>query len=129
PTLTHYQSDGSIDGPRIAAQLQHLYPAVKGVLIPGSTGDGWDLSDQETRQLIEIALENAARQKLHLLIGALKPEASAALSTIHETLAWIKARMGESEAESALRKARVCGFAICAPRGAQLSQEEMGRAL
>src|SRR5436853_7894945 len=75
PPVTHYDRDGAIDGARIAAHLRHLSPYVKGFLIPGSTGDGWELSEAEFRQLLEIALDQTQRLTLHLLIGVLKREA------------------------------------------------------
>ena len=56
PSLTHYNHDGRIDGARIEAHLRYLAPDVKGFLIPGSTGDGWLLSDAEFRELLEVAL-------------------------------------------------------------------------
>src|SRR2546430_13057132 len=40
---------------------------------------GWELTDNETRRLLEIVLEQMAKLNLHLLIGALKTEAEAAL--------------------------------------------------
>ena len=51
PLITHYDRHGAIDQPRVAVHLRHLSPYVKGFLIPGSTGDGWELSDAETRRL------------------------------------------------------------------------------
>jgi dihydrodipicolinate synthase/N-acetylneuraminate lyase len=129
PSLTHYDEDGAIDGPRIAAHLRHLSPHVKGLLIPGSTGDGWELSERETSQLLDIALDQARELELHLLIGALKTDAGHALKTIHDTVERLKSRAKESDAERALAKARVCGFTVCPPRGKELSQEEIGRAL
>src|SRR6266700_3658311 len=75
PALTHYDRDGRIDASRIGAHLRHMSPHVRGFLIPGSTGDGWELTDVEEGQLLEIALEQAQKLNLHLLIGALKPDA------------------------------------------------------
>src|SRR5215831_10739407 len=72
PALTHYDQDGKIDRPRIEALLRHMSAHVHGFLIPGSTGDGWELSDAEVRELLEIAVEQAHELRLHLLIGALK---------------------------------------------------------
>src|SRR3954469_19765616 len=95
PALTHYDRDGKIDAKRIAAHLRHLSANVRGFLIPGSTGDGWELSDEEVRQLLEIAFKQAQQLKLHLLIGALKPDAEAALRMISETIDWIKTGTGE----------------------------------
>jgi hypothetical protein len=78
--------------------------------------------------LLEIALEQAQELKLHLLIGALKPDAEAALKMIWDTIDWIESRTGEGDFAKSLAKARVSGFAICAPRGKDVSQEEMERA-
>src|SRR2546423_245670 len=69
PSLTHYDSAGKIDGKRIAAHLAHLSPYVKGFLIPGSTSDGWELSESEFWDLLDIALAQSERLKLHLLVG------------------------------------------------------------
>ncbi len=129
PPLTHYDRHGAIDGLRIAAHLRHLSAHVKGLLIPGSTGDGWELSEQEIRQLLDIALEQVRRLNLHLLIGALSPDADEALKTIHKAVERLKARARETDPARALAGARVCGFTVCAPRGRQLSQTEIGRAL
>ena len=129
PSLTHYDEGGAIDGPRIAAHLRHLSPYVKGLLIPGSTGDGWELTERETNRLLDIALDQARELELHLLIGALKTDAQQALNAIHDAVERLKSRAQERDAERALAKMRVCGFTVCPPRGKELSQEEIARAL
>jgi len=129
PLLTHYDSQGAIDRSRIAAHLRHLSPHVNAFLIAGSTGDGWEMNDFEFRQLLDIVLIEALKLDLHLLIGALKTDARDALSTIRETEAWLKSRTNESDSVRALPKARVCGFTVCAPRGKELSQEQIEHAL
>src|SRR5436190_18360218 len=120
PPLTHYDVDGNIDEQRIAAHLAYLAPHVKTFLIPGSTGDAWELSEQETSQLLDIALEQAQKLDVQILIGALKPDASEALDIIQKTVERLKARTREPDARRALREARVCGFAVCGPRGKEL---------
>jgi dihydrodipicolinate synthase/N-acetylneuraminate lyase len=127
PPLTHYDSNGKIDGKRIAAHLTHLSPHVKGLLIPGSTGDGWDLSDAETEELLELALDLAQKLQLNLLIGALKKTSGEVLTTINKVVQRIEARTRERDANRALAKARVSGFAVCAPQGKEISQQEMAR--
>jgi len=129
PSLTHYDPNGAIDGARIAAHLRFLSPHVKGFLIPGSTGDGWELSEAEVSQLLDIALDQAQKLQFHLLIGILKADANAALNLLRDTMERIQARTKERDAISALIKARVCGFAVCPPRGKESSQAEIGRAL
>jgi len=129
PALTHYTAEGAIDESRIVAHLHHLAPHVKGFLIPGSTGDGWELKDGEFRKLLDIALSQTQKLELHLLVGVLKADARAALEQMLEVLDYIKSRTGESDPDRALLKARVRGFTICAPRGKQVSQVEMERGL
>ncbi len=129
PSLTHYHPNGAIDGARMAAHLRFLSPRVKGFLIPGSTGDGWELSEAEISQLLDIALDQAQKLQFHLLIGILKADASAALNLLSNTMERIQARTNERDAISTLIKARVCGFAVCPPRGKERSQAEIGRAL
>ncbi|HKS36737.1 MAG TPA: dihydrodipicolinate synthase family protein [Verrucomicrobiae bacterium] len=129
PSITHYDRDGGIDAPRMAAHLKHLSPSVKGFLIPGSTGDGWEMDAREIRRLLEVALEQAVKVKLHLLIGVLKTDAEEAKQTILDTVAWLGVRTGLDDPEASLAKARVCGFTVCPPRGADLSQAKIGEGL
>src|SRR4030095_7507490 len=129
PLLTHYDDRGGIDRSRIAAHLRHLSPHVNAFLIAGSTGDGWEMDDRETRQLFDIALNEAQKLNLYLLLGAVKTEARAALNSIRETEGWIESRTAERDALRALAKARVCGFTHCGPRGQGTAEEETRRAL
>ena len=129
PSLTHYNSNGAIDGHRIAAHLARLAPNVKGFLIPGSTSDGWELTDAEFWTLLDIALEQAQRLGVHLLIGVLKADTSQARETIGKVVEHLQRRTAEPDAAEALSKARVRGFTVCAPGGRQVSQAEMDRGL
>ncbi len=129
PPLTHYDEHGAIDATRMAAHLRHLSPYTKGLLVPGSTGDGWELSNRERRQVLAIALEQAGKFKEHLLIGVLNASASEALSVIRKDIAWIKARFGRRGIDQALAAARVRGFTICPPRGRDLAQADIRRSL
>src|SRR5690242_4322068 len=126
PALTHYDREGRIDAHRIAAHVRHLSPNVKGLLIPGSTGDGWELDDTETRQLLRVVIQLAGELQFHLLIGALKPDADSALKMFWDTIDWIESRM-EDKGLNALAKARVSGFVICPLRGKDVSQSDMER--
>jgi dihydrodipicolinate synthase/N-acetylneuraminate lyase len=129
PSITHYDRNGNIDAPRMAAHLKHLSPHVRGFLIPGSTGDGWEMAVREVRQLLEVALDQTAALNLHLLIGVLKTDAEEAKQTILDTVAWLGSRTGIGDREACLAKARVCGFTVCPPRGADLSQVMIGEGL
>jgi dihydrodipicolinate synthase/N-acetylneuraminate lyase len=125
---------------------------VKGLLVPGSTGDGWQMTPGQIREVLTVALEEAQRLGLHALIGALKADAQDALATIRDTSAWLASRTppepttddrlqvraprtthDAQEASSATRYPSpvppVCGFTVCAPRGSKLSQAEINRGL
>jgi len=128
PLITHYRDDGSIDRERMAAHLRQLAPHVKGFLILGSTGDGWELSESEVRQVLEIALEEAGRLHLHLLIGVLKTSPEEMARMLGDTLRWIESKTGLSTFD-ALEASRVRGFTICPPRGKDLSQRRISDAL
>ncbi len=130
PSLTHFDRHGAVDGPRIAAHLQYLARHVRGFLIPGSTGDGWELTEAQTDQLLlEAAFAQAQKLDLHLLIGVLKRDARDALTALSKMVEKIKSRANASETATALAKMRVSGFAVCAPSGKALGQEEIGQAL
>jgi dihydrodipicolinate synthase/N-acetylneuraminate lyase len=113
----------------MAAHLRHLSSHIGGLLIPGSTGDAWELSKAERRQLLQIAISQAQQLELQVLIGTLHPDPSETLNLIREDLEWLESRFGEPDILALLAKARVCAFTICPPRGEGLTQGEMGRAL
>jgi dihydrodipicolinate synthase/N-acetylneuraminate lyase len=111
------------------AHLMHLRPHVSAFLLPGSTGDGWQLSPDETHEVVDFALEQAEELGLTLLLGALTRKAEDAKSFIADTVAQVWERTGAADAETALRQARVAGFTVCPPTGAGLSPESIEAAL
>ncbi len=125
PPLTHYRRSGEMDGARIAAHLRFISPWVKGLLVPGSTGDGWELSEPEAEQLLKLVLELAPKLGVRLLIGALHPDSSEAARLISARAAMVHSRASASSAIEALVLSNVCGFAVCPPRGAEVTQEAM----
>lgn len=131
PLLTHYRPDGRIDADRMSAHLNFVAPWVKGFLIPGSTGDGWELNDGETREVVEFALRKARERDVRLLLGALKTDTEGMQRTISDMLQGIK-KMNPTDqpaTTAALRNARVCGLTVCPPRGKSLSQDQIAAAL
>jgi len=129
PPLTHYADDGTLDRERIAAHLATLAPHVKGMLVPGSTGEGWEMSDEEQRQLLDLVLDLARELGFQVLVGALRPDAGDARRLIADTLAWLDDRADATESVDLLVASHVCGFAFCAPGGADRTQEEIADAL
>jgi len=115
PPLAHYDRDGRIDHIRGAAHLAFIARWSRGWLVPGSTGDGWELTPAETQEVVDLALAEGARLGATVLVGALHPDASEAARVVRET----SARLGDAP----------CGFAVCPPKGSDLTQQAIGRAL
>jgi hypothetical protein len=74
PTLTHFSQEGRFDTDRIRAHLQVLAPYMKGLLVPGSTGEGWEMSDADSRNLLSIILDIAQALNIPVLVGVLKTD-------------------------------------------------------
>jgi dihydrodipicolinate synthase/N-acetylneuraminate lyase len=55
---------GEIDFDRMEAHLNHISTWVNGYLIPGSTGDGWELNDSETSRIVDFALNQARKPNM-----------------------------------------------------------------
>ncbi|MFC1534802.1 dihydrodipicolinate synthase family protein [Thermodesulfobacteriota bacterium] len=125
PPLTHYTPEGKIDRDRMAAHWGFMAPHVDGFLVPGSTSDGWEMDDAETRELIDLSLELAAKLKVRLLVGVLKTTARVAILSVRENFTTLKARTGNDDPLEAMRASRVCGFTVCSPKGRDQTQEKI----
>ena len=125
PPLTHYDAAGDLDRKRIAKHFKSIAPYVKGLLVPGSTGDGWEMDDAEQRRVLDLVLEMAAELHLHVLVGALRADAEAERQAIVDNLDWLKQRSGTNHESEAMTAAGACGFAVCPPTGRDLPQEEI----
>ena len=109
PPLTHYRHDTSLDTDRIKAHIRALAPFVGGLLVPGSTGDGWELSRAQKFELLDTVLPLAATLKLPVLVGALERTTDGMMDFIDA--------LGQR-----VRKDPVVGIVACAPSGAGLSE-------
>jgi len=125
PPLTHYRADGTLDRLRMTKHLQYMAPYVRGLLVPGSTGDGWEMDDDEQRDVLDLVLEIAAESRIHVLVGALRTDAEAERRAIVHTVERLKQRAGTDNASEAMAVAGVCGFTVCPPAGSDLSQQEI----
>ena len=112
PLLTHFKSARQYDAERIRGHLQFLSPHVKGILIAGSTGEGWQMSDIEIHALLDTLLNSAQDTGMQILIGMLK-------RNVDDTIAGINA------AASFLQHPAVVGFTVCPPTGQDLSQQQI----
>lgn len=125
PPLTHYQAGGAPDRERIAAHLRSIAPYVKGLLVPGSTGDGWEMDDHQQRGLLDVVLEFSRELNLKVLIGALRTDAEQERRVIVDALARLREDTALEDDCEAMAAAGVCGFTVCPPTGDGLPQEEI----
>jgi dihydrodipicolinate synthase/N-acetylneuraminate lyase len=109
PTLTHFQSAAEPDAARIHAHLRQLAPFVKGLLVPGSTGEGWEMTDADIRKLLGIVLDAAQDSRMQVLVGVLKTNTEAVLECLDSM-------------QDFLEHPAVAGVVVCPPKGKELSQ-------
>ena len=126
PPLTHYKDDRTIDFDRMASHLAYISPWVKGFLIPGTTGDGWELTEEETLQVTEFAVTYTRDKDIHLLIGLLRPDAKGVKKTLS---AMMKQNIFHPQEKKGMSQIispqQISGFAVCPPRGKNLSPAEI----
>lgn len=109
PILTHFKAAREPDPDRIAEHLAQLSPFVKGILVPGSTGEGWEMDDSDVRRLLEIVLPAAKAVGVNVLLGILKTDVKQVLAALDGL-------------DDCIRHPAVVGVTVCPPRGAELSQ-------
>lgn len=113
PVLAHYNNDGTLDTARMLAHQSWLVRnGVSGFLVPGSTGDGWDMSMEEKLEFLRVCREIAAEIRTqtvgldrapYLLAGALEADEAQTIQCMD--------RM-KSQASN-----DILGFCVCPPRG------------
>jgi dihydrodipicolinate synthase/N-acetylneuraminate lyase len=123
PPLAHYTESLDLDKKHIRSHLVFMAPYVKTHLIPGSTGDGWELSQKEINNLIEFIITENHDLGIRLLIGVLRSDTEKACEDIEKTVRFLMDITGSGDAEKALYSSGVCGFTVCAPKGKNISQQ------
>ena len=112
PLITHFQSSREADGERTLAHFRSIAPHVKGILVPGSTGEGWQMSDDDIFRQLSLILPIADRFQTRVLIGVLKTNIDEMLTTIKSMQSYLEHRA-------------VVGITICPPKGKGLSQQSI----
>lgn len=125
PILSHFRADGSIDAERTRSHLKHISPHVKGVLVAGSTGEGWDMSDAQVRELLSAVLPLAHELGIEVLVGVLREHLNEMLTVIEETVSWLCQEYAEEWGMAALMDSSVAGFTVCPPSGKDLSAQRI----
>ncbi|MCJ7550905.1 MAG: dihydrodipicolinate synthase family protein [Anaerolineae bacterium] len=125
PPITHYSPGGNIAGERMAAHWRTMARYVGGFLVPGSTGDGWDMQEGEIAHVLAIATDLAVQLNTRVLVGVLRTDVEAMLDVIEATVTKLQAIAGESDVLAAMERCHVAGFTVCPPKGAALTQAEI----
>jgi dihydrodipicolinate synthase/N-acetylneuraminate lyase len=129
PPLTFFEANGQLDRARTAAHLRRIAPHTRGWLVPGSTGEGWQMQDEEISHLLDLALDVARQVKATVLIGVLRKDEDAMMTCLDQMLERLCQRAGTTDAMAALRGNRVCGFTVCPPAGRHQTQSDLKQAL
>jgi len=113
PLISHYTGSGEFDPSRTRAHMVQMSPWVNSFLVPGSTGDGWEMRPDERLGLVDIVRDIVDDIGGALLIGVLETEQGAAARELQT----LKNRYPADGSGS------VCGAVVTAPKGSSLSQE------
>jgi dihydrodipicolinate synthase/N-acetylneuraminate lyase len=123
PPLAHYTASLDLDKKHTRSHLVFMAPYVKTHLVPGSTGDGWELSQREIDNLIEFMITETRDLDIRLLIGVLRSDMEKTREDIKKAVRFLVDITGSRDAENALYSSGVCGFTVCAPKGKGIPQE------
>jgi dihydrodipicolinate synthase/N-acetylneuraminate lyase len=123
PPITHYAADGTIDIARTASHWRTIVAHVGGFLVPGSTGDGWEMSESEIAGTLTVATDLAVDLGTRVLIGVLRTDVPSMLAVLESILADLKRAAGTGDTLEAMQRRNVAAFTICPPKGADLSQQ------
>lgn len=119
PPLTYYRADGTLDFDRMEQMLARVHPHCRGVLVPGSTGDGWILPEAEQEAIVRRFLKGFSFGRFRMFLGALKPTAADTKAAVARWCEILREVSGEAEDAGAMAALGVDGFVICAPNGVQ----------
>ena len=100
PLLSRYHVDGTLDTDAMRQHAATLRPVVDGLLMPGSTGDGWQLTDNETTDVTRLGVALARDFGFELLCGAFAATSEGILERVQR-----------------VRDAGATQIAVCAPHG------------
>jgi len=130
PSLFFYDGRGGFDRDRQAAHFAFMARHVGGFLIPGSTGDAWEMENDEAIAALDLAIDFAVPQGIDLLAGVLRPSTGSMEELLERTLRHLCNRAGTASVVDAMEACRVRGVTIAPPTTPEpLSQASLADAL
>ncbi len=125
PLITHYRAKGEFDEARTTAHLRSLAPYVGGFLAPGSTGEGWEMDNEEIRELLSMLMKHVNQIQSRLLIGVLKTGRKESTSSARQILE----ELAIPKDIHAQYLHNFFGITVTAPQGSELDQKEIAAEL
>jgi 4-hydroxy-tetrahydrodipicolinate synthase len=120
PLLTHYDHHGAVDLNRMRAQIRSLTGQIDQFLLAGTTGDGWEMSDEALSSLVALTRERGVR----LLFGVLRGKTDAVIRAASQL---------EAAVDASGQNTAAVGLTLCPPVDRHASQaqilEHFGRIL
>ena len=113
PVVTQYKPGGTIDTDAMRRHMKYLSRFVGGFLVPGSTGDGWSLTDDESNTVLDLAEEVVSTTGTRLLAGVLSTDPVTRLARVR------------SFSSRVAPDAPLRGIVVCAPAGKDRTQTEI----
>lgn len=131
PLLTHYREAGeaaAVDAERTALHAAEVMKHSKLWIVADSTGDGWEVSDEQFDALVSFTLRPEFRgEGVRAFIGVLRPttiEVRALVDRVHHATGTSPGATLESNVRR-LAASGLAGIAVCPPVGAGVTQEEI----
>ena len=121
PLITHFRAKGELDEDRTNAHIRTLAPYVGGFLAPGSTGEGWEMDNEEIRELLSMLMKSVNQVQSRLLIGVLKTGRRESASSARQILQ----ELAIPEDIHTQYLHNFFGITVTAPQGAELGQKEI----
>ncbi|MBP0496413.1 dihydrodipicolinate synthase family protein [Pararoseomonas indoligenes] len=130
PSLFFYDAGGGFERARQEAHLTFMARHVGGFLIPGSTGDAWEMEDEEAVAALDLAIDFAGPRGIDLLAGVLRPDVASMGALLERMVKHLCDRAGTATVPDAFEACRVRGVTVAPPTTPEpLSQPALAEAL
>lgn len=120
PLLTHWREDTgghSVDLDRTAAHIRAIRPHVRGYLLAGSTGDGWEIDDKTVLNVLRLVEhEDALDETCGFLVGCFAGSTQEVLTRAAAVEAWLR---------EARPRGCFLGLTICPPVDPNATQTQI----
>ena len=113
PPLTYFKEGGIIDTGRMTEALEEIYPYSKGVLVPGSTGDGWVLPQEKQEDIVRFFLRGFKFGRFSMMIGALKQTSEETIKSVERWCEILCEESGSDDPAEAMKVLDVKAFVFC----------------